>query len=584
MKATKTVLVNYASLCFLPIFALGTPVASAGTNASMVTTTPTVNLGYATYQGILVQDTFTNQTNTNFLGVRYAAAPTGTYRFRAARAPGITPGLQMANTQPAECPAAPQATGLSNPFNITTSSSALRRSFNTNVERAANVSEPEDCLFLNVYVPGHLDKQKRLPVIFWIHGGGYTEGSASMFTGNDILRESGGGVVLVVVQYRLGVFGFLPGQKVKDDGLLNAGLLDQQFALQWVQKHITQLGGDPTKVTIWGESAGAGSVIQHLVANDGHTTPPLFRAAMTSSTFLPPQYAFNDRIPELLYNEVITRTNCSSASDSLECLRSVDFDILQAVNIDITSNGFFGTFVFAPVVDGTFITARPTKLLQERKLNVKFLQSVTNAFEGTIIVNQSTADSVSQHISNLFPTLSASAVQKATALYAGLGTKIFQINAITGESTLICPTYLLMKAFGGNAFKGEFAVPPGFHGEDINFYFPSSPINFTLPAPGSNALARSLSESDTGSLPPFALSDVVRAFSESFTNFAMSLNPNVKFDPSNITPAWKLWSGSNEMLFNRTVANAIDVRAVTTSKALLQRCAFWESVAAQTAQ
>jgi len=97
--------------------------------------------------------------------------------------------------------------------------------------------------------------------------------------------------------------------------------VDQQFALKWVQEHvvifhssaifsrstdigtfclqISKFGGDPKKVTIWGESAGAGSVIQQVVANGGKTNPPLFRAAITSSTYLPSQYKYNDRIPEV---------------------------------------------------------------------------------------------------------------------------------------------------------------------------------------------------------------------------------------------------------------------------------------------
>lgn len=94
--------------------------------------------------------------------------------------------------------------------------------------------------------------------------------------------------------------------------------VDQQFALEWIQKYVRLyvrelttgyasdsceqihlFGGDPRKVTIWGESAGAGSVIQHLVAHGGDTQPPLFRAAMTSSTFLPSQYNFDDPVPEV---------------------------------------------------------------------------------------------------------------------------------------------------------------------------------------------------------------------------------------------------------------------------------------------
>lgn len=76
------------------------------------------------------------------------------------------------------------------------------------------------------------------------------------------------------------------------------------FKLQLSQQ-IHLFGGDPDRVTIWGESAGAGSVLQHLVAHGGNTQPPLFHQAMTSSTFLPNQYNFDDPVPEFLYNEAV---------------------------------------------------------------------------------------------------------------------------------------------------------------------------------------------------------------------------------------------------------------------------------------
>ena len=150
-------------------------------------------------------------------------------------------------------------------------------------------------------------------------------------------------------------------------------------------------------------SAGAGSVLQHVVANGGKTSPPLFRAAMTSSTFLPSQYNFNDRIPEVCSyhwvwffhpylkhttvtvqwgcqpDEVFSKNmflilteasfSCSSAQDTLECLRAADVNSLQSANVEINASGFFGTFVFVPVVDGSFITERPTELLKAGKVN-----------------------------------------------------------------------------------------------------------------------------------------------------------------------------------------------------------------------
>ncbi|KAF9479979.1 alpha/beta-hydrolase [Pholiota conissans] len=528
-------LVALTGLCVSSALAVPATTAPDATSASL-----TVNLGYATYQGILVKDTVTNQTNTNFLGVRYAAPPTGAARFRAARPPAFTARVQVAGTQPAGCLAAGEGTAPTTPFRAGAMSLNLNTSVEGSTGQHAAATEPEDCLFLNVFVPGTLGSKKNLPVVFWIHGGGYVTGNAAPYTGNDILRDSGGGVILVVIQYRLGLFGFLPGQKVKQGGVLNAGLLDQQFALQWVQEHITKFGGDPTKVTIWGESAGAGSVMQQVIANGGRTSPPLFRAAMTSSTYLPSQYAFNDRIPELLFSEVVAQTNCTSAKDSLECLRSVDVNTLQAANTEINASGFFGTFVFVPVIDGTFITESPTKLFQQGKINSKFLLSVTNTFEGTSFVDQSTANTVQvpDYISQLFPNIGPAAIKTATALYAGLGTNIFQVNAIMGEST---------------------------HGEDVGFYFPSIILN-------------------PSGVPSFANPDFDNAFSEAFVDFAMSLNPNVKFDPTNITPLWKPWAGQNEMLFNKTTADQPDIRAITTAKDLIQRCAFWESISAQTAQ
>ncbi|KDR78748.1 hypothetical protein GALMADRAFT_64526 [Galerina marginata CBS 339.88] len=525
---------------------------------------PVVDLGYARYQGVPVQDKVTNATHTQFLAIRYAAAPTGSARFRAPASPVFVSGIQQANTEPSGCFQAGSGGAPTTPFRVGSSSLNRRRaetSVETRSEDAAPGS-PEDCLFLNVYVPGNLGQKKNLPVAFWIHGGGYVAGSAASFDGNDLVRESQEGVIAVVIQYRLGLFGFLPGQKVKNGGALNAGLLDQQFALKWVQQHISKFGGDPQKVTIWGESAGAGSVLQQVVANGGRTNPPLFRAAMTSSTFLPSQYKFNDRIPEALYSEAVAQTNCSSAVDTLRCLRQVDVNTLQAANTEINSSGFFGTFVFVPVIDGTFITDRPTQLLKEKKINGKIIFSVTNTFEGALFVDQTTAPivQVPDYVSQLFPNFGTKEIQAATAQYAGLGTNIFQVIAIMGESIFICPTYFLLRAFNGNGFKGEFAIPPGGHGMDVGFYFTN------------------------GGTPSFGNPDFDNAFAESFQDFVMSLNTNVKADPKNITPLWQLWQGSNEMLFNKTDAGATDIRSIKTSSALLERCDFWESVSAVSAQ
>ncbi|KAF7335501.1 Carboxylic ester hydrolase [Mycena venus] len=533
------------------------------------TATPVVDLGYSQYQGSV------NATTkiATFLGIRFAAAPLGDLRFRAPQAPENITGVQEATTQPNQCFQAGSGTSPTNPLEA----------------RAVDVATSEDCLFLSVslaYTTQVTQKAFRLahsPVIVWIHGGGYLSGAASMYRGSDLIAQSNRGIVVVTIQYRLGVFGFLPGAEVKQNGALNAGLrgnlafvsclyllnltrivVDQDFALRWVNKHISKFGGDPSKVVIWGESAGAGSVLQHIVANNGQTKPQLFRGAITSSTFLPSQYHYNDRIPELVYNEVVAQTNCSSAADSLACLRKADVNALETANININAAAFFGTWTVVPVVDGEFITQRPTLSLAQGKVNGKALLSVTNTFEGTSLVDQSTAATANatQYALDLFPNFGAAQANKVGALYAGLGTPIFQTNAIQGESILICPTYFLLRAFAGRSFKGEFAILPGLHSQDVEYYFPSLLVDF----PGI-------------ATRNFNSTAFIDAFAQSFTSFAISLDPNIKVNPYTITPKWNKWNlGETEMLFNKTDADVPVVHPVKTSDALLERCQFWLSV------
>nr|GAT59513.1 predicted protein [Mycena chlorophos] len=332
----------------------------------------------------------------------------------------------------------------------------------------------EDCLFLSVYSPDGA-KGRKLPVVVWIHGGGYNAGRASLYDGDDLIKQSNHGLVVVTIQYRLGLFGFLAGSAVKQDGQLNAGLLDQQFALRWVQEHISKFGGDPEKVAIWGESAGADSVLQHVIANGGRTSPPLFRAAITSSTYLPPQYPYDHRIPETLFSEVVKQTGSSGSSNVMSCLREASFDRLQAANVNINSDAFLGTFSFVPVVDGELIRTRPTLALANGTLNGEIVLVVTNAHEGTGFINQTMPANATQFAHSLFPDLPVVETAKVAALYSedGTVTQLMQEDAILSESIFICPSYFILEAFHGRAYKAEFAIPPAYHAYDINYYWPT---------------------------------------------------------------------------------------------------------------
>mmetsp|Transcript_68195 Transcript_68195/g.137189 ORF Transcript_68195/g.137189 Transcript_68195/m.137189 type:complete len:339 (+) Transcript_68195:57-1073(+) len=154
----------------------------------------------------------------------------------------------------------------------------------------------EDCLYLNVYTPPK-ETSVNLPVLVFFYGGSWTGGSSScpLYYGKNLVALGGEDAILVTMNYRLNVFGFMGGEALRDfdrgaGGTTgNWGLLDQRESLRWVQKHAASFGGDPAKVTIFGESAGAGSVAAHLVSQNsfGAVSPdtgnPLFTKAMMES-------------------------------------------------------------------------------------------------------------------------------------------------------------------------------------------------------------------------------------------------------------------------------------------------------------
>ncbi|ESO82688.1 hypothetical protein LOTGIDRAFT_184457, partial [Lottia gigantea] len=119
----------------------------------------------------------------------------------------------------------------------------------------------EDCLNLNIHTPDVMDDGRKFTVMIWIHGGGFILGNGRVFGGKELAVY--GQVVVVTINYRLGVFGFLNTEGADVDA--NAGLYDQHLAIQWVHDNIADFGGDPTRVTIFGESAGAVSVIHQAL-------------------------------------------------------------------------------------------------------------------------------------------------------------------------------------------------------------------------------------------------------------------------------------------------------------------------------
>ncbi len=121
-------------------------------------------------------------------------------------------------------------------------------------------NESEDCLFINVYRSKAPKEGEKLPVVVYIHGGSFNMGSFSSRNIAGMIAWSSEAIIGVSLNYRISALGFLPSKLTAKEGLLNLGLKDQVMALQWVQENIDKFGGDPKKVTIMGDSAGAHSV------------------------------------------------------------------------------------------------------------------------------------------------------------------------------------------------------------------------------------------------------------------------------------------------------------------------------------
>ncbi|MEO7047896.1 MAG: carboxylesterase family protein [Ferruginibacter sp.] len=225
--------------------------------------TPVLKIEGGSLQGIT-----TTKGITSYKGIPFAAAPVGNLRWKEPQPVVAWQGVRQADKYGA---AAMQVTWDPNSF------------YGKEWRASGSVPFNEDCLYLNVWTPAAGKTNAKLPVAMWIHGGAYREGFAfepEMDGGDDYAAR---GVILVTVTYRLGVFGFFSHPLLSAESAHgvsgNYGIMDQAAALKWIEENIAQFGGDPTNITIFGQSAGGGSV-QSLCAS------PLSKTMMSKAIIM----------------------------------------------------------------------------------------------------------------------------------------------------------------------------------------------------------------------------------------------------------------------------------------------------------
>ncbi|KAI1630366.1 Alpha/Beta hydrolase protein [Exophiala viscosa] len=443
---------------------------------------PVVDLEYAVHEAAINE----KGAYYNFSNIRYGDVITGASRFKAPQPPSSV-NRTLNNGQTA------------------TSISASASTINISEIPPLNAEETEDCLFLDVLVPSTIfnskaqvdswgrkrstSTQKGAPVLVWIDGGGFSAGykheqpPAGLVTRSQL--NDGKGFIYVAMNYRVGLFGFLPAN-ITGRGDSNVGLLDQRLALEWVQRYIHLFGGDPSRVTIMGESAGGGAVMHQITAFGGVGNVPFQQAVLQSPGWLPNgNPGFQKSLIEYALTNASALTN--KPIQTIEDLRGLSFAELALVNSVIVGQSSYGTYTFGPVVDGTFVPDMPGKLVSQGRF-AKSLNAImmgTNFNEG-VLFNSPFLTSDAEYRYNIrqfFPKASEAIINYiATSLYPNdlsgkynYTTQTLRSAETTAEGCFLCNTRYLPQALPAlaskNVFKYLFAVPPAIHADDLGYTF-----------------------------------------------------------------------------------------------------------------
>ena len=325
----------------------------------------TVSTTYGDIEGFVAS--YSGYSNTSFpfksvskfLSVPFAAPPVGELRFKAPKPPlAWKPNVLQAKTHGNLC--------------------LQNGEFDYWYEMyTQNFSYSEDCLYLDVYTP---NVSLSLPVLFYIHGGAYRNGAAVTFP-SDILALQG--VVVVVIQYRLGPFGFLTTGDSAAPG--NFGLLDQVQALKWVKENIEHFGGDPSKVTIFGESAGATSVTLHLLSplSEGLFQQAIAESGVDLSSFAIQPTSLGLRLAKELARNVDCTTSDHSAM--IACMLEKKGSEIQKA-AEKVKYPFTDVLMWTPVVDKVFLFDAPRNLREKGEFKKVKLMISFNSHEGGFYV------------------------------------------------------------------------------------------------------------------------------------------------------------------------------------------------------
>ncbi len=479
----------------------------------------------------------------DFLGIPYAKPPVGPLRWQPPRAIEPWATALDASKKGPECAQLDPIGG-----------------------KFATISS-EDCLTLNVWTPSK-PKSEKLPVMVWIHGGAFVLGSGGdpAYDGHNLSEATG--VVVVSINYRLGPFGFLslPSLRAEDAAFPSAGnygLEDQRAALQWVKANAAAFGGDPSNVTVFGESAGGASVCHHLVSP---LSKGLLQRAIIESG--PCELVSTKDAADAQGLALTDALACKQgdAAANLACARgktAAEIALALPLSQDFISPG---GAKWNPVVDGHELTDQPTALVEAGAFEKVPTILGYNSDEASLFFllgNTTIADDAA--LATLAETIAPGHGQEISAQYpsAEYGTAQAAGIAAVTDAGFICPTRRTAKALakgGAATYLYHFAYAPtgGLFGDLGSFH--SGEIRYVL-GNRSQILPQALTDEE------LALTDIVQGY---WTRFAATGDPN-----GASAFAWPRYDVTADE------AIVLDTAPSKGSAHRAKQCAFWDGLASQ---
>ncbi|WP_051338231.1 carboxylesterase/lipase family protein [Streptomyces flavidovirens] len=434
MKRSRSTVSSAVLALALTLTALtALPAAAPAAQAAPTTTRPLVG----TAQGRLAGQT--HDRAEEFLGVPYAAPPLGNLRFRPPQQAARWSGIRDATRQASACVQF-SPFGLRDPDAVS-----------------------ENCLYLDVYRPRHTRPGDRLPVLLWIHGGGYSQGTGTQFGGRTMAELTGS--VVVSINYRLGQLGYLAAPELVRDNALGSGsygLMDQIAALKWTRGNIAAFGGDSDRIALWGQSAGSGSICALLTSP--HAAGLFARAVLQSG----PCTLLRTPDPAQAADEArafATAAGCPDPATRAACLHKAPAsDLITAARTHPTSGPAHG--------DGLLPT-QPSEAIAGGSWNkVPVLIGSTRA-EGRFFVALTEPHLTAQQYADRVNATYGQAAPQVLARYpvGAYPTPYDALSAVLTDSTFACHTLSTARTIAAQAptYVYEFDDPrsPTLHGAQV---------------------------------------------------------------------------------------------------------------------